>query len=114
MNVLLYSAVCLAALILAAGPAIAQPGQNIAGTYRGLMVGCLSVTRSDDCRKGFVELIQLADAVDAKRVEWELAVKTGAASTAKMQEDLELAKARLNQAVDEFNRDMSSAAPGRQ
>jgi hypothetical protein len=100
---------CLIAFITMAGPAIAQPGQNIAGTYRGLMVGCLSTKRSQDCRKGFVELIRLADEVDARRMEWEAAAKSGTASAAKMQEDLGLARTRLNEAVDKFNRDMSSS-----
>lgn len=112
MRGLLYSAACVSALVLAAVPATGQTGQNIAGTYRGLMSGCLSVTRSVDCRKGFVELIQLADEVDARRVEWERAVDAGA-SKAKMQEEFEQARLRLNQAVDKFNRDMSSAAPER-
>lgn len=92
---------------------MAQAGQNIAGTYRGLMTGCLSATRSADCRKGFFELIQLADDVDARRIEWERAVNTGAASAATMQEELQRATARLNLAVEKFNRDMSSAAPER-
>jgi hypothetical protein len=90
--------------------ATAQTGQNIAGTYRGLMVGCLSVARSVDCRNGFKELIRLTDDVDARRLEWEHAPKGGAPSATKMQ-DLELARTRLNQAVDKFNRDMSSVPP---
>ena len=98
-------AASLVALILAAAPAIAQPGQNIAGTYRGLMTGCLSLARSTDCRKGLAELVRMADEVDARRVEWERAA--GSASAAKTQDDYALALARLSRAVEDFNRNMS-------
>jgi hypothetical protein len=94
----------LIALLVVAAPADAQPGQNIAGSYRGLMTGCLSLARSTDCRKGFFELVRLADEVDAKRVEWERAV--GGSSAAKLQDDYAGALARLNRAVADFNRDM--------
>jgi hypothetical protein len=104
MRKALHRAASLIALILAAAHADAQPGQNIAGSYRGLMTGCLSLARSTDCRKGFTELVRLADEVDAKRVEWERAV--GGSSAAKMQDDYALALARLNRAVADFNRDM--------
>jgi hypothetical protein len=99
----------LIALILTAAPAIAQSGQNIAGTYRGLMTGCLSLERSTDCRKGLAELVRLADEVDARRVEWERAA--GNPSAEKMHDDYALALARLNGAIDNFNRDMRSPPP---
>jgi hypothetical protein len=89
-------------------PAVAQQGQNIAGIYRGLMTGCLSQERSADCRKGFTELIALADSVDARRIEWERANTGGDASAAKLQEDYAMALTRLNRAVADFNRNMLS------
>jgi hypothetical protein len=85
---------------------MAQPGQNIAGNYRGLMTGCISQQRSADCRKGLTELIRLADDVDAKRIEWERA-NPADASNAQLHEQYTLALARLNQAVVDFNRDMT-------
>ncbi len=104
----LHGIAILLALTFAPAPAVAQPALNIAGTYRGLMTGCLSAERSTECRKGFVELIRLADEVDARRVEWERAA--GGASAAKLQEGYAQAKAQLNRAVDDFNRDMSAPA----
>ena len=101
-------AASLVALALAASSAVAQQSQNIAGTYRGQMTGCFSQERSIDCRKGFTELIQLADGVDARRIEWERANATSDASAAKLQEDYALALTRLNRAVADFNRNMSS------
>ena len=100
-------AACLVALALASS-AVAQQGQNIAGNYRGLMTGCLSQERSADCRKGLTELIQLADGVDAQRIEWEHAKATGDASAAKLEESYDLALTRLNRAVADFNRNMIS------
>jgi hypothetical protein len=98
-------------LLLMTVPAVAQQGQNIAGTYRGLMTGCLSQARAADCRKGFIELIRLADEVDARRLEWERVTVAGGASVSKMKEDYAEALERLNRAVVDFNRDMSGAAP---
>jgi hypothetical protein len=98
----------LLALTVVPAPAAAQPALNIAGIYRGLMTGCLTSTRSADCRKGYFELIRLADEVDARRVEWERAA--AGASAAKLQEGYAQAKERLNRAVDDFNRDMSAPA----
>ena len=87
-------------------PAAAQPAQNIAGVYRGLMTGCLSTARSADCRKGYFELVRLAEEMDASRVVWERAA--AGAPAAKGQEGYAQAKERLNRAVDDFNRDMSA------
>jgi len=98
----------LLALTLVPSPAAAQPGQNIAGVYRGLMTGCLSTARSADCRKGYVELVRLAEDLDASRVVWERAA--AGAPAAKGQEGYAQAKERLNRAVDDFNRDMSTPA----
>ena len=98
----------LLALTLAPMPAAAQPAQNIAGVYRGLMTGCLSTARSADCRKGYIELVRLAEEVDASRVVWERAA--AGAPAAKGQEGYAQAKERLNRAVDDFNRDMSAPA----
>ena len=101
----------LLALTLAPMPAAAQPAQlaqNIAGVYRGLMTGCLSTARSADCRKGYIELVRLAEEVDASRVVWERAA--AGAPAAKGQEGYAQAKERLNRAVDDFNRDMNVPA----
>jgi hypothetical protein len=98
----------LLALTLVPSPAAAQPGQNIAGVYRGLMTGCLSAARSADCRKGYVELVRLAEDLDASRVVWERAA--AGAPAARGQEGYAQAKERLNRAVDDFNRDMSTPA----
>jgi hypothetical protein len=98
-------------IVLATAPAAAQQGQNIAGTYRGLMTSCFSQARSSDCRKGFIELIRMADEVDAKRVEWERAAAAGGALSSRMNEDYAQAIERLNRAVSDFNRDMSAAVP---
>jgi hypothetical protein len=108
VSALCSCAASLIALVLAAAPAIAQPRLNIAGTYRGLITGCLSQERSTDCRKGLTELVRLADEVDARRVEWERAA--GGASAARMQDDYAQALARLNRAVEDFNRHMSQPA----
>ena len=108
VRTLRYGAVCLIAFLLAAGSAIAQPGQNIAGSYRGLMTECLSVVRSTDCRNGLAGLVRLADEVDARRVEWERAA--GNPSAAGLQEQYTQAVARLSQAVADFKRDMNPPA----
>ena len=85
--------------------AVAQPAQNIAGVYRGLMTACFSTVRSADCREGYFELVRLAEEMDASRVVWERAA--AGAPAAKGQEGYAQAKERLNRAVDDFNRDMS-------
>ena len=104
----LLGVAALLALALVPAPIAAQPGQNIAGIYRGLMTGCFSTARSADCRKGYFELVRLAEEVDASRVAWE---RAGAgAPAAKGQEGYAQAKERLNRAVDDFNRDMSAPA----
>lgn len=104
----LLSVAVLLVLTVAAAPAAAQPAQNIAGVYRGLMTACFSTVRSADCRKGYFELVRLAEEVDASRVAWERAA--AGAPAAKGQEGYAQAKERLNRAVDDFNRDMSAPA----
>ena len=103
--------IVMSAFLLMAAPAVAQQGQNIAGTYRGLMTGCLSRARGADCRKGFIELIRIADEVDAKRAEWERVTAAGNGAAAKMKDAYTEALERLNRAVVDFNRDMNSPAP---
>jgi hypothetical protein len=105
----LHGTAALFVLALAA-PAVAQPALNIAGIYRGQMTDCLSAARLADCRKGYFELIRLAEDVDARRIEWEGSVPAGGAQSAKLREGYALAKERLNRAVDDFNRDMSAPA----
>jgi hypothetical protein len=109
-NALLPCGAWLVAIVLFTSLAVAQQGQNIAGTYRGLMTGCLSQARSADCRKGFTEIIALADSVDARRIAWERATAASDTSAARLHEDYALALTRLNRAVDDFNRNMTSAA----
>jgi hypothetical protein len=104
----LHGIVALLALTVVPVPAVAQPAQNIAGVYRGLMTACFSTVRSADCRKGYFELVRLAEEMDASRVVWERAA--AGAPAAKGQEGYAQAKERLNRAVDDFNRDMSTPA----
>jgi hypothetical protein len=107
----LHGAAALFVLALAA-PAIAQPALNIAGIYRGQMTDCLSAARLTDCRKGYFELIRLAEEVDARRIEWEGSRPANGEPAAKLREGYALAKERLNRAVDDFNRDMSAPTAG--
>ena len=106
----LLSIAALLALTVVPSPAAAQPAQNIAGVYRGLMTACFSTVRSADCRKGYFELVRLAEEVDASRAVWERSAGGAPAATAKGQEGYAQAKERLNRAVDDFNRDMSAPA----
>jgi hypothetical protein len=100
----LHSIAVVLALALAA-PALAQPRLNIAGNYRGMMTGCIASAQPPECRKGFTELVRLADDVDAKRAGWA----AGGASAAKMEADHAQALERLTRAVADFNRDMGAA-----
>lgn len=99
-------------LAVTASVCAAQSKQNIAGSYRGLMTGCLSIERSGDCRKGFVELIRLADAVDARRMDMERVASAEDPSMPGMKQKYEQAIEELNRAVVDFNRDMNSAPSG--
>ena len=91
--------------LASAAPALAQPRLNIAGNYRGMMTGCIASAQPPECRKGFTELVRLADDVDAKRAGWA----AGGASAAKMEADHAQALERLTRAVADFNRDMGAA-----
>ena len=102
----------LVAFALAASSAVAQPGQNIAGNYRGLMTSCLNHARSADCRRSFVELIRLADEVDAQRIVWERMDTAGSEAASGRRKAYEEAVDRLNRAVADFNRGMTRSAGG--
>ena len=97
----------LLAVVTVASPAPAQPGQNIAGTYRGQVTTCLSSARPTDCRKGFAEIIRLADDVDARRAEWEKELTSGGAGAASTQKSYTQALEQLNRVIIEFNRIMA-------
>ena len=111
-RILFFCSVCSILLIVSAPKVAAQPGQNIAGNYRGLMTSCLSLVRSADCRQGFTELVRLADEVDARRVEWERVTAAGGVSAPRMQENYAQALEQLNRAVADFNRNMSAPPAG--
>lgn len=113
-RVLVGCAVCLAAIAMTA-PGIAQPGQNIAGNYRGLLTGCLTAAQPNACRKGLSELVGLADDLDARRVEWELiAGGSDQALADRRYSDYAAALDRLNRGIVIFNRDMQGASSGAQ
>jgi hypothetical protein len=91
--------------------AVAQPRQNIAGTYRGLMTGCLTAPQPGACRKGLAEIVRLADEVDAKYAVW--AQTDGTADSARadlLHKEYALAVDELNRSVRNFNRDMKVQA----
>jgi hypothetical protein len=113
-RMLVGCAVCLVAIAMTA-PGVAQPGQNIAGNYRGLMTRCLAAPQPNACRKGLRELVGLADDVDARRVEWELvAGGSDQALADRRYGDYAAALDTINRGIVIFNRDMQGASSGTQ
>lgn len=98
--------VLVAALL--ATSAFAQAVPNIAGTYRGLMTQCLGSTQLTTCRNGLIEIVRLADEVDAKQAVWSQAAGgDDRAQAERTHLEYSLALDRLNQSIDAFNGDMS-------
>lgn len=97
----------VAALLSAslAGRSFAQPIQNIAGNYRGLITRCLSAAHPNDCRRDLAIIVRLADEADAKRAGWVQA-RTGAdnALAQRLDGEYTLALHELNQVIQDFNK----------